>query len=52
MRLVSTDTGWTHGDGAELRGPDIDLLLVAAGRRAGLEALQGPGVAVVGARLD
>ena len=51
VRLVSTDTGWTHGDGAELRGPDIDLLLVAAGRRAGLEALQGPGVAVVGARL-
>ena len=51
VRLVSTDTGWTHGDGAELRGPDIDLLLVAAGRRAGLEALEGPGVAVVGARL-
>ena len=51
VRLVSTDTGWTLGDGAELRGPDIDLLLVAAGRRAGLEALQGPGVAVVGARL-
>ena len=51
VQLVSTDTGWTHGDGAELRGPDIDLLLVAAGRRAGLEALQGPGVAVVGARL-
>ena len=51
VRLVSTDTGWTLGDGAELRGPDIDLLLVAAGRRAGLEALEGPGIAVVGARL-
>ena len=51
VRLVSTDTGWTHGDGAELRGPDIDLLLVAAGRRAGLDGLAGPGVAVVGARL-
>jgi uncharacterized protein (TIGR03083 family) len=51
VRLVSSDTGWTLGDGAELRGPDVDLLLVATGRRAGLEALQGPGVAVVAARL-
>jgi uncharacterized protein (TIGR03083 family) len=52
VRLVSTDTGWTLGEGAELRGPDVDLLLVAAGRRAGLEALEGPGVAVVRARLS
>ena len=51
VRLVSTDTGWTLGEGAELRGPDVDLLLVAAGRRAGLDALEGPGVAGVGARL-
>jgi uncharacterized protein (TIGR03083 family) len=51
VRLVSTETGWTLGDGAELRGPDVDLLLVAAGRRAGLEALEGPGIAVVGERL-
>lgn len=52
VRLVSTDTGWTLGDGAELRGPDIDLLLAVAGRRAGLAALDGPGVAVVAERLD
>lgn len=51
VQLVSTDTGWTRGDGAELRGPDVDLLLVAAGRRAGLDALHGPGAAVVAARL-
>ena len=51
VQLVSTDTGWTHGDGAELRGSDIDLLLVAAGRRAGLAALDGPGAAVVAERL-
>ncbi|RBY80967.1 maleylpyruvate isomerase family mycothiol-dependent enzyme [Geodermatophilus sp. TF02-6] len=51
VRLVSTDTGWTLGDGAELRGPDVDLLLVAAGRRAGLDALAGPGTAVVAERL-
>jgi uncharacterized protein (TIGR03083 family) len=51
VRLVSTDTGWTCGDGAELRGPDVDLLLVAAGRRAGLGALGGPGTSVVAGRL-
>ncbi len=51
VRLVSTDTGWTLGDGAELRGSDVDLLLVASGRRAGLDALDGPGSAVVAARL-
>jgi uncharacterized protein (TIGR03083 family) len=51
VRLVSTDTGWTHGDGAELRGPDIDLLLVAAGRRAGLDGLEGPGAQVLAERL-
>lgn len=51
VRLVSTDTGWTLGDGAELRGPAVDLLLVAAGRRAGLVALDGPGTAVVAERL-
>ena len=52
VRLVSTETGWTLGDGAELRGPDVDLLLAAAGRRAGLDALDGPGTAVVAERLD
>ena len=51
VRLVSTDTRWTLGHGAELRGPDIDLLLVASGRRAGLAALDGPGAAVVAERL-
>ena len=51
VRLVSTDTGWSLGNGAELRGADIDLLLVAAGRRAGLLALDGPGAAIVAGRL-
>jgi uncharacterized protein (TIGR03083 family) len=52
IRLVSTDTGWTLGEGPEMRGPDIDLLLVAAGRRAGLAMLDGPGTAIVAERLS
>ncbi len=51
VQLVSTKTGWTHGDGAELRGPDIDLLLATAGRRAGLDGLEGPGAEMLAARL-
>ena len=51
VRVISTDTGWTMGEGAELRGPDIDLLLVAAGRRAGLDTLEGPAKVVVAERL-
>lgn len=51
VRLVSTDTGWTLGDRADLRGPDVDLLMVVSGRPAGLAALDGPGAAVVAGRL-
>ncbi len=51
VRLVSADTGWTLGDGADLSGPDLDLLLVASGRPAGLAALSGPGVEMVAERL-
>lgn len=51
VRTVSTDTGWTLGDGPEIRGSDIDLLMVAAGRRSGLDGVDGPGVAIVGTRL-
>ena len=52
VRLVSSDTGWTLGDGADLRGSDVDLLLVAAGRRAGLDALDGPGKPMMAERLS
>lgn len=51
LRLVSTDIGWSLGEGAEVRGPDVDLLLVASGRPSGLAALDGPGVATLTERL-
>lgn len=51
VRLVSTDSTWTHGEGAEVRGADVDLLLVASGRPSGLAGLEGPGVDVLAARL-
>ena len=51
VRIISTDTGWALGEGAEVRGTDIDLLLVAAGRPAGLQPLEGPGRARLADRL-
>lgn len=51
LHLLSTDSSWSHGTGMEVRGPDEDLLLAVSGRPAGLDALTGPGVAVLGERL-
>lgn len=44
VRVIGVDSGWAHGEGPEVTGPDVDLLLVASGRPAGLAALSGPGL--------
>ncbi|MBK5306878.1 MAG: maleylpyruvate isomerase family mycothiol-dependent enzyme [Frankiaceae bacterium] len=51
LRLVSTDTGWTYGDGAEVTGSAMSLLLAMTGRPAGLAGLNGPGAPQLGERL-
>lgn len=51
LELVATDADWSSGEGPQVRGPAGDLLLVAAGRPAGLAALDGPGLAVLADRL-
>ncbi|MGY1856045.1 maleylpyruvate isomerase family mycothiol-dependent enzyme [Modestobacter sp. SYSU DS0290] len=43
LRLVATDLDWSAGDGAEVRGRGVDLLLAACGRGAVLPELDGPG---------
>ncbi|MEH1127977.1 maleylpyruvate isomerase family mycothiol-dependent enzyme [Micromonospora sp. CPCC 206061] len=51
VRLVATDTAWSAGEGAELRGPIDALLLLLTGRTAvALPRLAGPGAVLVGAR--
>ena len=50
VRAVATDADWARGEGPEVRGPIGELLLVATGRAAGLDALSGPGVAEVARR--
>ncbi|MFF3890417.1 maleylpyruvate isomerase family mycothiol-dependent enzyme [Streptomyces sp. NPDC001914] len=42
--LRATDTDWTVGDGPEITGPALALLLLSTGRTARLDALQGDGI--------
>ena len=44
-RLVATDLDWVRGDGPEVRGKAIDLVLLVANRRQVLPSLEGPGLA-------
>jgi uncharacterized protein (TIGR03083 family) len=47
LRLVATDVDWTRGQGPEVRGRAIDLLLLIANRRQVVTSLSGPGAATV-----
>ncbi len=51
LRLVATDLGRAWGDGDELSGRAVDLLMAACGRTALLPSLGGRGVAVLAGRL-
>ena len=44
LALRATDTGWSHGDGPEVTGPMLPLLLAMAGRKGVLHELSGDGV--------
>jgi uncharacterized protein (TIGR03083 family) len=48
LRLIADDIEWTVGNGLDVRGPILSLLLVLTGRRAALPHLTGPGTAVLG----
>jgi uncharacterized protein (TIGR03083 family) len=51
LRLLATDTGWSHGTGAPVSGPAESVLLAIAGRTAGMDALAGDGVPLLRHRL-
>jgi uncharacterized protein (TIGR03083 family) len=48
LRLVATDQTWTHGDGAEVRGPSLALAMAVLGRPAAFPALSGDGLPALG----
>jgi uncharacterized protein (TIGR03083 family) len=50
LRLISTDSGFTRGEGLEVAGPGATLLLALTGRRGGLDGLAGDGVETLRSR--
>jgi len=51
LTLSATDVDWSCGDGPKVFGPGRALLLAMTGRPAGIEGLEGDGLAVFRARL-
>lgn len=51
VRVSATDSDVTVGDGPEVRGPSLSLLLALSGRRVALAELDGPGVALLANQL-
>jgi uncharacterized protein (TIGR03083 family) len=51
LRLVALDADWSTGDGPEVTGPALSLLLAMTGRDAGLAGLTGEGLPILAARL-
>jgi uncharacterized protein (TIGR03083 family) len=45
LRLTATDADFTIGEGPEVKGDALALLLATSGRRAAIRELDGPGVA-------
>ena len=52
INLFATDTPWQSGMGSILQGPVLSLLLLATGRKAALDDVEGPGLDIVRNRLD
>lgn len=51
LHFEATDLDWTHGDGDLVRGPGASLVIAMCGRPAGLEDLEGEGVAILRSRI-
>lgn len=51
LYFEATDTGWTAGEGAEVRGTAEDLVLAMSGRPVALGRLSGDGAAVLRSRV-
>jgi uncharacterized protein (TIGR03083 family) len=50
LKLRATDADWTHGEGPEVSGPIVSLVVAMTGRKAALEDLTGDGVATLRTR--
>ncbi|HEY5110967.1 MAG TPA: maleylpyruvate isomerase family mycothiol-dependent enzyme [Acidimicrobiales bacterium] len=50
LSLRATDTQWSHGEGPEVSGPMVALLLSMAGRKGAYLDLSGDGLALLASR--
>ena len=50
LSLAATDVDWSSGEGPEVRGPCMSLILGMVGRQGALEDCEGPGVETLRAR--
>ncbi|MBV9325912.1 MAG: maleylpyruvate isomerase family mycothiol-dependent enzyme [Chloroflexi bacterium] len=50
LTLVATDADWRHGQGPEVTGPIMSLVLAMTGRSAGMADLSGPGAETLASR--
>ena len=50
LHLRATDSSWTHGDGPEVSGPMVSLLLAISGRKGALADLTGEGLETLSKR--
>ena len=51
VQLQATDADWSNGDGPEVSGPMLSIVMAMSGRRAGLDQLSGEGVGVLSSRF-
>ncbi|NMN97223.1 maleylpyruvate isomerase family mycothiol-dependent enzyme [Antrihabitans stalactiti] len=52
IRLTATDADVTIGEGSDVAGPALSLLLAISGRRVALDELTGPGATVLRAAIS
>jgi uncharacterized protein (TIGR03083 family) len=50
LKLTATDVDWSSGEGPEVRGPCMSLILAMVGRTGALADCDGPGVETLRAR--
>jgi uncharacterized protein (TIGR03083 family) len=50
LRLTATDAEWSTGEGPEVSGPVLSLVLAMTGRSAAFDDLSGDGVATMRSR--
>jgi uncharacterized protein (TIGR03083 family) len=50
LQLRATDADWSHGEGLEVTGPMVSLLMAMAGRKEAVADLNGEGVETLSSR--